>query len=136
MSNPGNPRSSGDQRPKWAMSGDKLAIREEENWDDEESLKGIKKKNQFRVLLHSGYIVVLLMWFFVGVFSMSVTVWLIHFLGPDGCYATNAEGVEVANCMDFHWLTATQISSIQSVIFSGAVAALVSSYVQKYLNNG
>jgi hypothetical protein len=100
----------------WAE--DKKAENEEKNWRDDDKLKGQKKENLFRVLCHSGQLIVLFMWFFACVFAVSMGAWLVHFLTP--AY--------------WHWLTAEQLSKIQTVIFSGSLGAVVATYVQKHFS--
>lgn len=103
--------------PVWAGEG--LAKGEERNWTDEKALQGQKNKNNLWALKAIGLVTVLLIWFFVLVFVLSLSSWLAHYILPD-CW---------------HWLNAEQLSKIQSVIFSGAIGAVVSSYVQKHISN-
>jgi len=99
--------------PKWADVSQAKA--EERNWPDEDRLKGVKLRND--ILWHRvyGWIVALMMIFFSLVFVASLGVWIIHYITAYG------------------WLTDEQLSKIQSVIFSGSIGAVVSSYMQKQL---
>ena len=94
---------------------DKAAKGEESKWPDQTALKGTKDTNTLRLLRNSGYLAVGLMWFFAFVFVGSMLVWLFHFLTP------------------FGWLEAEQLSKIQTVIFSGALGAVVTAYAQKHI---
>lgn len=100
-------------RPSWVS--DDRAKKEEENWDDEAALRGQVLKNDLLWSKLYGVIVAGLMIFFTLIFIISLGAWTIH-------YTT-------AWC----WLTAEQLSKIQSVIFSGVIGAVVSSYAQKYV---
>lgn len=104
-------------KPAWV--DDSRAKLEEKVWGDEEKLKGQRFENRFRMIKHSGWFTVFLMWFFLAIFTSSVVSWIWHFLMP----------------LSLHWLDDDQLSKIQSVIFSGAIAALVSTYMQKHFND-
>ncbi|MBB6262520.1 hypothetical protein FHS77_003096 [Paenochrobactrum gallinarii] len=99
--------------PRWADTS--MSRKEEANWDDVDKLQGVKASND--ILWHKcyGLIVVFLMVFFVLVFVASLGAWIIHQITP------------------WCWLTPEQLSKIQSVIFSGSLGAIVSSYMQKQL---
>lgn len=107
--------------PDWAENQewkhDDKARAEKSDWPDEEALKGTKDQNTLRLLRHSGQIAVCLMWFFAGVFCLSMAVWLWHFLTP------------------WIWLDENQLSKIQTVVFSGSLGALVSAFAQKHIAN-
>ncbi|VVT25172.1 hypothetical protein [Hoeflea sp. EC-HK425] len=102
--------------PKWADDG--KANKEEENWPNESALKGQKAKNSMWALKAVGVVTVLLIFFFVIVFVCSLSFWLFHQMAPTY----------------WHWLNEAQLSKIQSVIFSGAIGAIVSGYVQKHIS--
>jgi hypothetical protein len=105
--------------PEWAegqeWTKDAAAQAEKSQWPDQASMQGTKDENTLRLLRHSGKIAVCLMWFFALVFVCSMTVWLVHYLTPYG------------------WLSETQLSKIQTVIFSGSIGALVSGFAQKHM---
>lgn len=101
------------QKPNWAQ--DSRARKEHKNWDDEDALRGVKTKND--ILWHKcyGWIVVFIMFLLVAIFTASLVVWVWHQITP------------------YLFLTAEQLSKIQSVIFSGTLGAIVSTYMQKQL---
>lgn len=100
--------------PKWSDVSQAKA--EEKNWTDEDQLKGVKVNND--ILWHRvyGIVVVVLMVFLVLVFLASLGAWVIHYVTP------------------FSWLDDEQLSKIQSVIFSGSLGAIVSSYMHRQLS--
>jgi len=102
------------EQPAWADSP--RAQEEEKNWTDEDALQGIRRKND--ILWHRvyGWVVVVLMIFLVLIFIASLGVWVVHHITP------------------YQFLTQEQLSKIQSVIFSGSLGAIVSSYMQRQLN--
>ena len=61
--------------------------------------------------------------------SYSYFVFLLVFLAALGVWIWHQIAVR-----EYLWLTETQLSNIQSVIFSGAIGAVVSGYAQKHLN--
>jgi hypothetical protein len=65
-----------------------------------------------------GAVTVILIWFFVIVFLAAMSSWLWHQIAPS----------------KWLWLTDAQLSKIQSVIFSGSIGAVVSTYVQKHIS--
>lgn len=107
------PEAAGDV-PSWAK--DDKAKLEEKYWDDESRLRGVKIQND--ILWHRvyGWAVVVMMCFFVLVFMASLGAWVLHYITPWG------------------WLSPTQLSKIQSVIFSGSLGAIVSAYMQRQLS--
>lgn len=86
-----------------------------DKWGDDNALKGLQLQNQGRLLWTWGWIVPGLMIVFTLLFAASILVWSWHYLTPCG------------------FLTPEQLSKIQSVIFSGSLGAIVSSYFQKKL---
>ena len=103
--------------PKWA--GNSFAKREEENWPNEDALKGQKAKNSMWALKAMGVVTVILIIFFVFIFIVSLSCWLFHQVAPSG----------------YQRMDEAQLSKIQSVIFSGSIGAIVSGYVQKHISN-
>lgn len=99
--------------PKWAS--DELAKKEEKHWGDDEALQGIKRKNHGRMLSVWGWIVPTLMVLFTLLFAAALMIWSFHFLSPWG------------------WLSSDQLARLQSIIFSGSIGAVVSTYVQRTL---
>lgn len=99
--------------PSWADTS--LSRKEEKLWDDTDRLRGIKAKNDQLWHVCFGWIAAGMMIFFTLVFVASLTIWMWHQLTP------------------WVWLTDAQLSKIQSVIFSGSIGAIVSSYMQKQL---
>lgn len=99
--------------PGWA--DDPLADAEDEKWGDDEALQGIRRRNESWALGVWGFIVPTLMVLFTLLFVASIFAWAWHYLTP------------------WKWLQAEQLSKIQSVIFSGALGAIVSNYFKKHL---
>jgi hypothetical protein len=97
--------------------GDSMAEAEVKNFADSKALQGQKDENTLRLLRNSGWIAVILMYFFMLVFMSSMVVWLVHYLSP------------------WSWLSEVQLSKIQTVIFSGSIGALVSAFAQKHINS-
>lgn len=102
--------------PKWASSD---ARKEERKWDD---LDQIKRNNDVRWLTTYGDVLVWVTWAFAGIFLASLLVWAWHYVGP-AC----AWGIK------FHWLNETQLSKVQSILFSGSMGAVVSGIVKSQL---
>lgn len=124
-----SPPSDAGSVPKWA---DERAFAEERNFPDEEVLRGQKRRNQLWALQVAGYLIPLLM---VGLFTTFVAalfIWVWHFLTPETCLVKG----DGSQGFCFHWLSGEQLSSIQSVIFSGALGAIVSRLAQKHLVDG
>ena len=98
--------------PPWANG---KATEEEKVWGDEDRLKGVKLDND--ILWHQWYgrIVICAMVVFVLVYLGALIAWVAHYTTP------------------WTWLSPDQLSKIQSVIFSGSIGAVVSSYMQKQL---
>ncbi|WP_292085356.1 MULTISPECIES: hypothetical protein [unclassified Brevundimonas] len=84
-------------------------------WGNDEALQGMKRRNHGRLLWLWGWIVPALMIMFTLLFVGSIMAWGIHYLTP------------------WKWLSSEQLAKIQSVIFSGSLGALVTSYVQKHV---
>jgi len=97
----------------WA--GDAKGQEEARLWGDDEALQGMKRRNHTRLLWLWGWIVPALMLIFTLLFISSIAAWGLHYLTP------------------WKWLTPDQLSKIQSVIFSGSLGALVTSYIQKHV---
>ena len=113
-SKPLPPPSGRESLPAWVKMDN--AKQEEKYWADEDKLRGAKQKNDLLWLRYYGWVIVALMVFFVVVFIVTLGVWVIHHITP------------------WSWLTADQLSKIQSVIFSGSLGAIVSAFMQKQLS--
>jgi hypothetical protein len=109
---PGPPEGS-KAAPSWAV--DLHAVAEERNWPDERKLREVELNNQIWVQRVLGIIVPALMLLFTSLFAGSLLAWVWHYLTP------------------WPWLSSDQLSKIQSVLFSGGLGALVSSYVQRHI---
>jgi len=92
------------------------AKQEDRNWDNEEELRGILHRNDARWHKSYGWVVVILMWFFVCLFLSTLVVLAVHYLTPAS------------------FLTDAQLSRIQSIIFSGTIGSVVTSMLQKRIN--
>lgn len=104
-----------DESPRWAVPF--RAIQEERKWPDEEALEGQKGTNKLWALRAIGVATFFLILSFVVAFIATFLAWAWHQIGPQECL----------------WLTESQLSKIQSVIFSGAIAAVATSYAQKHI---
>ena len=93
------------------------AKREAHEWTNEAKLKGIQHNNDARWLTCYGYLLVIAMIFFTLLFLLSLGAWSWHYLAP----------------FRWTWLTADQLSKIQSVVFSGSLGAIVASIMRKQL---
>lgn len=99
--------------PTWA--NDRAAQKEVDRWGDDAALQGLRRKNHGRLLWIWGWIVPGLMIVFSLLFAAAIVVWSVHYLTP------------------LEFLRPEQLSKVQSVIFSGALGAIVSNYFNKHL---
>lgn len=104
-----------DDDPKWAITD---ALQENLKWADEAALKGQKANNELWALKAVGFGTFFLILTFIGIFIVSLIAWVWHYVTPEY----------------WAWLSDNQLSKIQSVIFSGAIASVATSYASKYLN--
>lgn len=108
--------------PNWVggkeWETDRVATNEDLEWPDQAALEGTRAISVLRFIQHSGWIGVGLMWFFAFVFVASMSIWLWHFLTP------------------WEWLADEQLSKIQTVIFSGSLGAVVTTFAQKHIALG
>jgi hypothetical protein len=102
--------------PSW-VDQDK-AQSEEKNWPNEALLKQQKHANDLLWLKCYGWLVVGLTFLFCILFVSSLCAWSWHYLAPAA----------------YHWLTADQLSKIQSVVFSGSLGAIVTSILKKQID--
>jgi hypothetical protein len=94
------------------------AKREERDWNHESQLRGQETANQVWFLRAYGVAIVLFLVVFAVLFLGSLGSWSLHYLLPE-CW---------------HWLTADQLSKIQSVLFSGSIGGVISIMAQKHLS--
>ena len=80
-------------------------------------LRGQKTTNELWALRAIGAATAILIGFFVLIFIASLGAWIWPKVGP----------------VCWHWLQDSQLADIQSVIFSGAIGAVVTSYAQQYI---
>ena len=99
--------------PKWADRD--MAVQEEKNWA---SLDKISNRNDSLWLSTYGLVVVVFTVSFATLFVLTLFIWSCHYLMPE----------------EWAWLSADQLSKVQSVLFSGGMGAIVSSIVQKQLS--
>lgn len=104
-----------EENPAWASVA---AEKEEASWDNESALKEQEKLNKIWLTKTIGLIVPCVVIIFSLLFIFSFVSWSLHFLLPEY----------------FHWLKEYQLSKIQSIIFSGAMGAIVSSYIRKHVS--
>lgn len=102
-------------KPSWAQDG--RAKAEEKNWADEPAIRGQKVTNNVLWLKIYGWILAGITITFSLLFVGSRLAWAAHYLLPISC----------------HWLSADQLTKIQSVLFSGGMGAVLSSIAQKQL---
>ena len=96
---------------------DRKAKAEEANWDKEGKLRGQEEKNKLLWLKAYGFMVFVFLIFFSLLFIGALGSWAVHHLLPSS----------------FHWLDADQLTTIQSILFSGSVGGVVSIVAQKQL---
>jgi hypothetical protein len=99
--------------PSWVDS-DRPATEEEKNWDDEGALTTQKNRNKMGLIKTIGRISPVFVIVFSLIFIASFISWSWHFIMPEY----------------YQWLTSEQLSKIQSIIFSGSMGAIVSSYLR------
>ena len=116
-----------DNPPSWA--NDPKAKKEKENWDNEKDLRGQVVKNRVKLLKTVGWIAPTMVIMFSIIFAFSFFAWIWHYLTPE-CIEKCIE--DKSYCLQ--WLSVEQLSKIQSVIFSGALGAIVSVYIKKQLD--
>lgn len=101
--------------PSWAS--DSAAAQEEKYWSNEDKLKGQKTKNDLIWLKAYGIVLVGLTVFFAFLFILSLGFWAWHYLMPER----------------WGWMSETQLSKVQSIIFSGSLGAIVSTIVGRQM---
>jgi len=92
------------------------AEQEDRDWANEEELRGVRHRNDVRWHKSYGWVVVILIWFFVILFILTLVVLSIHYLTP------------------LSFLTDAQLSRIQSIIFSGTIGSVVTGMLQRRVN--
>ena len=90
---------------------------EEKLWPHEDKLRGQETTNKLWALKAIGFVVFVMIIAFALLFLGAVYAWAAHYLLPTSK----------------HWLDDSQLSKLQSVIFSGALGAIVSGYIQRLL---
>jgi hypothetical protein len=105
-----------EESPDWAS--DNKAKEEEENWSDEKKLTEQKNKNRIGFLKSVGWMAPAAMIMLSLVFMAFFVSWSWHFLAT----------------APYQWLTPEQLSKIQSIIFSGAMGAIISLYLNKQID--
>lgn len=109
------PQQSSDQDRGKDRETNRAVQEGESKLTNEAALERNKAVSFDRIIRHSGRIGVGLMWFFAAAFVAITSIWLLHFLTPWG------------------WLDSNQLSKIQTVIFSGSVSAIVTTFIQKHI---
>jgi hypothetical protein len=109
---PPPPESAG-ANPSWADNS--RAKSEEKNWNNEQKLKDATEKNSLRYIKVIGYIVPIFMIMASILFISAIAVWAVHILTP------------------IEFLKPEQLSKIQSILFSGSLGAVISSYAHKHI---
>lgn len=97
--------------PDWATGA---AKQEDRKWDD---LYKTRVEIDKRWLVHYGRIVCLATYVIAGLFSTTLVIWVLHYILP----------------IKYNWLCETQLSKIQSVMFSGSLGVVVAGILQKQL---
>lgn len=98
--------------PKWVDTS--AARKEEKQWLN---LEFARQRNDGWWLFCYGVIVVMLTVVFSLLFVSTLIIWSIHYLAPQS----------------WCWLTDTQLSKVQSILFSGGMGAIITSIIQKQL---
>jgi prophage regulatory protein len=111
-----NRRKRAESPPAWAK--DTRAIAEEINWKNEGKLRGQREKNDLLWLKVYGGLLVFLTVVFTMLFVASLGIWAGHHLMP----------------VYYAWLNESQLSKIQSIIFSGSIGGVVATILQKQLH--
>lgn len=105
---------------EWLREGawgtDPLADFEAQNEPRLDVVQKAHQQNQLAVINHSRYLIIGAMYLFAFLFFLALGSWAAHTLLPE----------------KYHWMTAEQLSKIQSVIFSGSLGAITSSLAAKY----
>lgn len=102
----------------WAAK-DSLAKEESERFGELDDLQKQRVANNVAWLKTYGIVVMIMTIVFTTIFGVSLIVWSLHYILPEKCL----------------WLTAEQLSKIQSVLFSGGMGAIVSSIIKKQLDS-
>lgn len=102
----------------WADQ-DSLAKEESERFGELGELQKQRVANNVAWLKTYGIVVMIMTIVFTTIFGVSLIVWSLHYILPEKCL----------------WLTAEQLSKIQSVLFSGGMGAIVSSIIKKQLDS-
>ena len=105
------------EAPEWAQ--DDQARAEDKYWADENKIKGQKTNNNLLWLRIYGLVLAAITVVFTFLFLLSLIAWSLHYLLPE-CW---------------HWLSADQLSKIQSVLFSGGMGAVISAIAQRQLSS-
>ena len=94
---------------------------ENKNWTNEEKLSNQKNINELRLLWVTGWVIPVVLFFFVVLYVFAIGFWAFHYLAPE-CW---------------HWITdANILDKIESVVFSGALGAIVSAKLGQYFQSG
>lgn len=101
--------------PSWADKT--VAEAEQKNWNH---LDEVRDLNDRRWLTVYGVLLVALTVVFFLLFILSIAFWSWHYLFPE----------------EWGWLSADQLSKIQSVLFSGGLGAIVTSVARKQISKG
>lgn len=125
------PPPSDASKPSFAWDKNFLARAEEQNWSNEDVLTGQLARNQLLHLTAIGWVVWLFIWLFAMIFLLSLVSWVAHQIAPE-CFGEYVSGAFQCKTR-LHWLTDEQLSNIQSVIFSGALGALVTAGANKFV---
>lgn len=121
--------NEGDKRPQKIQYGDpsshknalekfnydEKAIKEDREFTTEDYLKKHQHKLYEKLYPSIGTMLVTGMWLFFITFFVLVFIVLWHIAGPE-CY---------------HWVNESNLSKLQTTIFSGSIGAIVSSIAQK-----
>lgn len=76
-------------------------------------------QGKVRAIRHSGMVFIAAMYFFSGLFALSIGLWFWHFLAP----------------AEWCWISDEHLGRIQSVVFSGGLGAVLSGLVQHYIGD-
>lgn len=97
--------------------GDPAAARENEAQGYLDQIDKVKTGAKIRAIRHSGFLVVALMYFGAILMMSTVSIWFWHYLAPER----------------WCWMTEEHLRQIQTIVFSGSFAAVISIVAQQYI---
>jgi len=109
------PDSEWEQGRAW--EDDPSAVREDRGQAHLDEVDKVRAGAKIRAIFHSGILVVGLMYFGATAFVITVSLWFWHFLAPE----------------KYWWISEQHLHQIQTILFSGSLAAIISLLSQRYI---